>query len=71
MMEDKTSGLDAISKEVVDLENVPLEEAFEQLRCTKEGLSTDEAQERLNIFGYNKLEEKQESKFLKFLGFMW
>eukprot|EP00249_Psilotum_nudum_P023376 c28851_g1_i1 orf=738-3596(+) len=70
-MEEKTSSLDAINKEVVDLENVPIEEVFDQLRCTREGLSTDEAQERLSIFGHNKLEEKQESKFLKFLGFMW
>lgn len=89
-------------------ENIPLEEVFENLRCSREGLSTQQAQQRLEIFGPNKLEEKevcfhsrhhsalcffsptllekthvinnclklgfwwpQESKFLKFLGFMW
>ncbi|XP_077238041.1 plasma membrane ATPase 4-like isoform X2 [Tasmannia lanceolata] len=52
-------------------ERIPLEEAFEQLKCTKEGLSTDEGEQRLQIFGPNKLEEKNESKVLKFLGFMW
>ncbi|KAL7228015.1 hypothetical protein ACSBR1_022820 [Camellia fascicularis] len=53
------------------LENMPLKEVFEHLKCTKEGLSTDAVQERLELFGYNKLEEKKESKILKFLGFMW
>ncbi|XP_019149838.1 PREDICTED: ATPase 4, plasma membrane-type-like [Ipomoea nil] len=52
-------------------ENIPIEEVFENLRCTKEGLTSQAAQERLAIFGHNKLEEKKDSKFLKFLGFMW
>ena len=52
-------------------EKIPIEEVFEKLKCTKEGLSTTEGEERLRIFGPNKLEEKRESKILKFLGFMW
>nr|XP_043632646.1 plasma membrane ATPase 1-like isoform X2 [Erigeron canadensis] len=71
MDEDKTLSLEAINKEAVDLENIPVEEVFEHLKCTKEGLNTDEVEKRLNMFGYNKLEEKKESKILKFLGFMW
>ncbi|XP_057463807.1 plasma membrane ATPase 3-like isoform X2 [Actinidia eriantha] len=63
--------MEALKKEVVDLENIPIEEVFENLRCTREGLSTEAAEQRLAIFGHNKLEEKQESKLLKFLGFMW
>ncbi|KAL4351805.1 hypothetical protein GQ457_06G041800 [Hibiscus cannabinus] len=70
-MENKDGTLDAVVKEAVDLENVPLEEVFETLRCNKNGLTTEAAEQRLAIFGYNKLEEKQESKVLKFLGFMW
>ncbi|KAF3792684.1 ATPase 4 plasma membrane-type [Nymphaea thermarum] len=70
-MGDKGEVLEAIVKEAVDLENIPIEEVFENLRCSKEGLSSDGAKERLEIFGQNKLEEKKESKFLKFLGFMW
>ncbi|KAK6123272.1 hypothetical protein DH2020_042986 [Rehmannia glutinosa] len=69
-MGEKPEVLDAVLKETVDL-NIPIEEVFENLRCTKEGLSSEAAQERLAIFGHNKLEEKKESKFLKFLGFMW
>ncbi|KAL7160511.1 hypothetical protein ABFS83_01G100200 [Erythranthe nasuta] len=71
-LDDKTSvALEAINNETVDLENIPVEEVFEKLKCTKEGLSSDEVQTRLQLFGYNKLEEKKESKVLKFLGFMW
>ncbi|CAN1134689.1 ATPase 7, plasma membrane-type [Linum perenne] len=58
-------------KESVDLENAPMEEVFGHLKCTRDGLSSDDIQQRLELFGHNKLEEKKESKFLKFLGFMW
>lgn len=40
-------------------ENIPIEEVFEALRCTKEGLSCEEVRTRLEAFGYNKLEEKK------------
>uniref|UniRef100_A0A7N0TH49 Plasma membrane ATPase n=1 Tax=Kalanchoe fedtschenkoi TaxID=63787 RepID=A0A7N0TH49_KALFE len=64
-------SLEEIKNETVDLERIPVEEVFEQLKCTKEGLSGEEGANRLQIFGPNKLEEKKESKVLKFLGFMW
>ncbi|WJX95980.1 ATPase 8, plasma membrane-type [Trifolium repens] len=60
-----------LKKENVDLENIPIEEVFKQLKCSREGLTSAEGENRLQIFGPNKLEEKTESKFLKFLGFMW
>jgi H+-transporting ATPase len=44
---------------------------FEQLKCSRQGLTSEEGANRLQVFGPNKLEEKKESKFLKFLGFMW
>ena len=40
-------------------ERIPIEEVFEQLKCTREGLSSDEGAHRLQIFGPNKLEEKK------------
>lgn len=64
-------SLEQIKNEQVDLEKIPIEEVFEQLKCTREGLSDEEGAQRLEIFGPNKLEEKKESKLLKFLGFMW
>nr|GMC61122.1 plasma membrane ATPase 4 [Ipomoea batatas] len=68
---DKSISLEEIKNETVDLEKIPIEEVFEQLKCTREGLSSAEGANRLQIFGPNKLEEKKESKVLKFLGFMW
>lgn len=59
------------NREGIDLERIPLDEVFEQLRTSREGLSSEDAEVRLKIFGPNMLEEKPENKFLKFLGFMW
>ncbi|XP_034895173.1 plasma membrane ATPase 1 [Populus alba] len=70
-MAENSIAHDAINKEAVDLENIPLEEVFDNLKCTREGLTANDVRERLDLFGYNKLEEKKESKILKFLGFMW
>ncbi|KAL1315111.1 hypothetical protein AAHE18_16G235900 [Arachis hypogaea] len=64
-------SLEEIKNEQVDLERIPIEEVFEQLKCSRAGLTSDEGANRLQVFGPNKLEEKKESKFLKFLGFMW
>ncbi|KAG6557060.1 hypothetical protein Mapa_000986 [Marchantia paleacea] len=57
--------------EAADLEHIPVEEVFIQLKCSPGGLTSTEGESRIKIFGYNKLEEKSESKILKFLGFMW
>jgi hypothetical protein len=40
-------------------ERIHLEEVFQHLRCTKDGLTSEDAQERLALFGHNKLEEKK------------
>ncbi|KAK1413108.1 hypothetical protein QVD17_34874 [Tagetes erecta] len=71
MAENSNMSWDDLKKENVDLETVPVDEVFETLKCTKEGLTSAEGDRRLTIFGPNKLEEKKESKLLKFLGFMW
>ncbi|XP_013605622.1 PREDICTED: LOW QUALITY PROTEIN: ATPase 5, plasma membrane-type [Brassica oleracea var. oleracea] len=68
---DKGNELDRIKNEAVDLIRIPMEEVFEELKCTKQGLTSDEASYRLDLFGPNKLEEKKKSKIIKFLGFMW
>nr|KJB55189.1 hypothetical protein B456_009G068100 [Gossypium raimondii] len=71
MGNDRGISLEEIKNESVDLERIPIEEVFEQLKCTRGGLTSEEGANRLQVFGPNKLEEKKESKFLKFLGFMW
>ncbi|XP_052196491.1 plasma membrane ATPase 3-like [Diospyros lotus] len=67
----KDEVMEALKNEAVDLENIPMEEVLQNLRCTRDGLSTEAVEQRLIIFGHNKLEEKEESKIFKFLGFMW
>ncbi|CAH8252607.1 unnamed protein product [Arabidopsis lyrata] len=62
---------DTFDRKGIDLGILPLEEVFEYLRTSPRGLLSGDAQERLKIFGPNRLEEKRENKFLKFLGFMW
>ncbi|KAL7180597.1 hypothetical protein ACSBR1_043732 [Camellia fascicularis] len=59
------------NRDGVDLERLPLDEVFDQLKTSRAGLSSEDAEVRLQIFGQNKLEEKPENKFLKFLSFMW
>ena len=41
-----------------------MQEVFDHLKCTREGLTAAAAQERINVFGYNKLEEKQVIRFV-------
>lgn len=36
-----------------------MEEVFQQLKCSKEGLTTADGEQRLKLFGPNKLEEKK------------
>ncbi|XLU59526.1 hypothetical protein S245_018735 [Arachis hypogaea] len=59
------------NRDGIDLERIPLEEVFQQLRTSRTGLSSDDAEAQLQIFGPNKLEERKENKILKFLSFMW
>lgn len=40
-------------------ENIPVEEVLEKLKCTTAGLTSDEVEKRLQVFGQNKLEEKK------------
>uniref|UniRef100_M8CZ67 ATPase 8, plasma membrane-type n=1 Tax=Aegilops tauschii TaxID=37682 RepID=M8CZ67_AEGTA len=65
------ASLEDLRNESIDLESIPIAEVFQVLKCKPHGLTSDEAASRLQAFGPNKLEEKKESKFLKFLGFMW
>ncbi|GKU87489.1 hypothetical protein SLEP1_g1883 [Rubroshorea leprosula] len=71
MAGNRTISLEEIKNESVDLERIPVSEVFEQLKCSSKGLTSEEGTHRLQVCGPNKLEEKKESKFLKFLGFMW
>uniref|UniRef100_J3M5Z0 Plasma membrane ATPase n=1 Tax=Oryza brachyantha TaxID=4533 RepID=J3M5Z0_ORYBR len=64
-------SLEELKNENVDLESIPIQEVFAVLKSSPQGLTSSDGAGRLEIFGPNKLEEKKESKLLKFLGFMW
>lgn len=56
---------DLYDKDKVDLETVVLDDVFTLLQCTEEGLTEAEAQRRLELFGPNKLESKEQNPFLQ------
>ena len=78
---------DLYDKDKVDLETIGIEDVFQLLQCTDEGLTDEEAHRRVELFGLNKLEEKHVNPFLQvgyfplsgfryltvsqFLSFMW
>eukprot|EP00250_Pteridium_aquilinum_P012826 c20968_g2_i1 orf=292-660(+) len=68
-MASNIEALRSISAET--LERLPIEEVLKELRCTTEGLTTDQAENRRVVFGYNKLAHKSVSKLRNFFGFMW
>ncbi|KAG5564172.1 hypothetical protein RHGRI_000384 [Rhododendron griersonianum] len=49
------------------VENIPIKEVFKQLKCTRKGLSTEKGEKGLQIFGFNKLEEKKAQLFNSFV----
>ena len=60
---------DLYDREKVDLENIVIEDVFQLLQCTEAGLTNEEAQRRLEIFGPNKLESEEQNPFLQVCGF--
>ncbi|KAI0676214.1 plasma membrane H+-transporting ATPase [Trametes maxima] len=62
---------DLYDKEKVDLETIVVDDVFKLLQCDENGLTDDEANRRLELFGPNKLESEEQNPFLQFLSFMW
>ncbi|KAF9478977.1 plasma membrane ATPase [Pholiota conissans] len=62
---------DLYDKEKVDLETIVIDDVFKLLQCDENGLSSEEAARRLELFGPNKLEVDEQNPFLQFLSFMW
>ncbi|RZC53119.1 hypothetical protein C5167_011975 [Papaver somniferum] len=74
---------DAFVIQTSDLRFKKIEEVLEILKCDRNGLTKAAAEQRLLLLGYNSLEQRKiyvilylwvltdESKFLRFLGFMW
>ncbi|KAJ6515291.1 hypothetical protein C8R45DRAFT_810677 [Mycena sanguinolenta] len=62
---------DLYDKEKVDLETLVINNVFKLLQCDDKGLSPEEVERRLGLFGANKLEQEDQNPFLQFLSFMW
>ncbi|KAI0760789.1 plasma-membrane proton-e [Fomes fomentarius] len=62
---------DLYDKEKVDLETIVVDDVFKLLQCDEKGLTDEEANRRLELFGPNKLESEEQNAFLQFLSFMW
>jgi H+-transporting ATPase len=53
------------------LRDMPVSELKKRLQASTDGLSTKEAQERLQKYGYNEITEERKSPLLKFLSYFW
>ncbi|OZJ06030.1 hypothetical protein BZG36_01106 [Bifiguratus adelaidae] len=58
-------------KEKFDLSTMELGDVYQILQTSGEGLITQEARARLEKFGPNKLEHREQNPILQFLGFLW
>lgn len=56
---------DLYDKEKVDLETIFIDDVFKLLQCDENGLTRDEAQRRIELFGPNKLEVEEQNAFLQ------
>ncbi|MEA3276419.1 MAG: plasma-membrane proton-efflux P-type ATPase [Pseudomonadota bacterium] len=54
-----------------DLEKVSLDTVYATLATSAQGLTSDEAKERIEQYGRNELEEKQLSNLQRFLAYFW
>ncbi|CAF0761053.1 unnamed protein product [Adineta steineri] len=62
---------DIYDKDKYDLSKMEEGDVFKMLNATREGLTDEEVNERLLKFGHNRLEQKEKSRILQFLLFMW
>lgn len=54
-----------------EAEEISADELMKRLESSPAGLSSQEAEERLQRFGHNEIAEKKVSPILKFLGYFW
>jgi H+-transporting ATPase len=52
-------------------QQTPTDELMRQLGATPQGLSNEEARQRLERFGANEITEKTTSPIIQFLGYLW
>ncbi|KAF9433877.1 plasma membrane H+-ATPase [Entomortierella beljakovae] len=62
---------DLYNKEKFDMSTMETDNIFQLLKTSESGLTSAEAQARIEKFGYNRLEQKSVSPIMLFLSFMW
>ncbi len=66
-----SSKQDQATSPMGGLAKMPLPELSQTLNTSPDGLSPEEAQRRLEQYGYNELPEEKTNAFLKFLSYFW
>ncbi len=56
---------------IEEIKDLPANEILKKLDSSKEGLSSSEAENRINQYGYNELYEKKINPLIKFLSYFW
>lgn len=54
-----------------DLKDLSVTELIKRLNTSEDGLSQDQAQQRIEKYGYNEITEKETNPLLKFLAYFW
>lgn len=54
-----------------DLKTLPMDQLEAKLESSPEGLSQDEASQRLTHYGPNEIKEEKTNPYLKFLSYFW
>jgi H+-transporting ATPase len=62
---------EAPMRSTAEFKNIPLEETLRILETTTDGLKKGEAEKRIGIFGYNRIEEERKNPFLEFMLRYW
>ncbi len=60
-----------MAAEQQNIEELTIDQLFEKLNTKKDGLTNEEAQNRLSKYGFNEIQEKKKNPLLKFLSYFW
>ncbi len=63
--------MDQLASQTVGPEQKTVEQVFHDLNTAAGGLTSEQAKQRLEQYGYNEIAEKSANPLLKFLGYFW
>ncbi len=71
IVKDKQHSQQHQVKNTNELASLPLSVLQKQLKTSSKGLSHDEANKRISVYGYNEINSKKTNPLLKFLSYFW